>query len=327
MRNWISPKVVPLIATALVCCILYAVASWRYEYFFTFRNAANILGSASFIGVIAVGMTFVILSGGIDLSVGSVMALTAVLTASLVERHHVDPRLAIVTVLLAGAAIGFAMGCIIHFFRLAPFLVTLGGMFFARGLANVITLESISIKHEFFGKLSDFAWSTESFDVHVPSMVFLAVVVIASALAHWTRFGRNVYAIGGSEPSASLMGLPVGRTKILVYTLSGFCAALGGVLNLVDLPSGDPGKGVGLELDAIAAAVIGGTLLSGGVGYVAGTFLGVIILAVIDTAVTTFETQLDSWWTRVAIGALLFLFILLQKIITGTTGLRRQLQA
>jgi simple sugar transport system permease protein len=121
------------------------------------------------------------------------------------------------------------------------------------------------------------------------------------------------------------MGLPVGRTKILVYTLSGFCAALGGVLNTLYTLSGNPNAGVGLELDAIAAVVIGGTLLTGGVGYVAGTLLGILILGIIQTAIT-FQGDLSSWWTKIAIGLLLFIFISLQKLLTGTTGLRRQLQ-
>src|SRR5205823_2038323 len=161
----------------------------------------------------------------------------------------------------------------IHFFQLAPFLVTLAGLFFARGLAFVISLESISIDHPLYARLSGIALPLGPIEVPLTAIAFLAVVVIAIYIAHFTRFGRNVYALGGSESSAALMGLPVARTKILVYTLCGFCAALAGVVHTIYIPSGNATAGTGLELDAIAVVVIGGTLLTGGIGYVAGTLL------------------------------------------------------
>jgi simple sugar transport system permease protein len=153
----------------------------------------------------------------------------------------------------------------------------------------------------------------------VTAWIFLLIVALGVYLAKATRFGRNVYAVGGNETSALLMGLPVGRTKIGIYAFSGFCSALAGVVNTFYMQSGNASTGVGLELDAIAAVVIGGTLLSGGVGTVFGTFLGVLILGIIQT-ILTFEGTLSSWWTRIAIGLLLLVFILLQRMIQGRTA-------
>jgi simple sugar transport system permease protein len=151
------------------------------------------------------------------------------------------------------------------------------------------------------------------------AMIFLVTLGAGIYLAHFTPFGRNVYALGGNEQSAVLMGLPVARTKVLVYALSGFCAALGGVVYSLYTVSGDPRAGIALELDAIAAVVIGGTLLTGGVGWVIGTLLGVLILGIIQTAIN-FEGTLNAGWTRVAVGLLLFAFIALQRLITWVSG-------
>ncbi|WP_449063404.1 ABC transporter permease subunit [Planomonospora algeriensis] len=147
-------------------------------------------------------------------------------------------------------------------------------------------------------------------------LIALAVAGAAVYVLHYTRLGRNVYAIGGSEQSALLMGLPVARTKIAVYTISGFCSALGGVLFSLYTLSGYGLNALGMELDAIAAVVIGGTLLTGGSGYLAGTVLGVLVLGLIQTIIS-FEGTLSSWWTKIFIGLLLFAFILLQRLISA----------
>jgi ribose/xylose/arabinose/galactoside ABC-type transport system permease subunit len=217
--------------------------------------------------------------------------------------------------LLIGALFGGLMGFIIQRFGLPPFLVTLAGMFFARGLSYVIRLESIAIEHPLYSKLADFHLSLGAGgEVTLIPLFFVLVIGGAFLVAHFTRFGRNVYAMGSSEASAVLMGLPVGRTKIAVYTLSGFMSALAGVVYTFYTFSGNPTAGSGLELDAIAAVVIGGALLSGGVGYVVGTLVGVLIFGIIQTAIT-FQGTLSSWWTKIAVGALLLVFILLQQLL------------
>ncbi|HEY0552098.1 MAG TPA: galactofuranose ABC transporter, permease protein YjfF [Verrucomicrobiae bacterium] len=306
---------VPFLATIIVCLVLYVAAAVKYEGFASVRVFINFFGDNSFLGIAALGLTFVVLSGGIDLSVGAVIGLTSVFLALALEKWNLHAALAIPMVLLVGGLFGAVMGSLIHWFALPPFLVTLGGMFFARGLAYLLSLESLPIT-KYLDAISSRVRVPlgETFDLPATAITFLAVFVLALVAARFTRFGRNVYAIGGNEHSATLMGLPVARTKIGVYALSGFCSALAGIVYCLYTQSGNPNAGMGLELDAIAAVVIGGTLLSGGVGYVAGTVVGVLISGIIQTAIV-FQGTLSSWWTKIVIGVLLLAFILLQKMI------------
>jgi len=315
MKIHLGEKHISLVATTAVCLLLYLVAAYRYEGFFSARVFINLFTDNAFLGITAVGMTFVILSGGIDLSVGSVLGFTSILVAVLIESYHFHPMLAISVALVFGAGFGSVTGCLISFYSMPPFLVTLAGMFLARGSGFVIRLYSIPIHHKFYDNLSrvGIPLGTQVF-IPSPAIIFIIVIAIAIYLAHLTKFGRNTYAIGGNEQSAILMGLPVRLTKVAIYTFSGFCAALAGVVYTLYTSSGNPSAGIGLELDAIAAVVIGGTLLTGGVGYVAGTLMGVLILGIIQTTIT-FEGTLSSWWTRIAIGVLLLVFILLQEFI------------
>jgi simple sugar transport system permease protein len=322
MRFRLTENNIPLLATAVVCVSLFVAGGLRYEHFASAGNVVGILIDNAFLGVVAVGMTFVILSGGIDLSVGSVVALTGVAIGWAVEKRGVHPGAAVPGMLLFGAAFGAAMGGLVHYFKLPAFLVTLAGMFLARGLGFVLSLESIGYAHPALRGAADvYVPIVPGRGIGMPltAVLFLVTLAVGIYLAHLTSFGRNVYAVGGNEQSAVLMGLPVARTKILVYALSGFCAALGGVVNSIYTLSGNPTAALELELSAIAAVVIGGTLLTGGVGYVVGTLLGVLILGIIQTAIN-FEGTLNAGWTRVAVGLLLFAFIALQRLIAWASG-------
>ncbi|MGW0066253.1 ABC transporter permease subunit [Streptosporangium sandarakinum] len=220
-------------------------------------------------------------------------------------------------VLLIGAVLGLGMGAIIHYFEIQPFIVTLAGMFLARGLCYTIGTRSIPIDDPVFTAFAQTRIDLGA-DMWISPgvLVAAAVVVVAAYTLHHTRLGRNVYATGGNEQSALLMGLPVARTKIAVYTISGFCSALGGLVLSFYMLSGYGLHAVGMELDAIGAVVIGGTLLTGGSGYLFGTVLGVLVLGLIQTIIS-FEGTLSSWWTRILIGLLLFVFILMQRLITA----------
>ncbi|MDM0085277.1 sugar ABC transporter permease YjfF [Variovorax sp. J31P179] len=312
-----NPKYLPLAATISLFMLMATLGSVFYDGFFSPQVFLNLLIDNAFVCIVAVGMTFVILSGGIDLSVGSVIALTTMVSASLVEKHGWSPALVIPLVLAMGTAFGAFMGLLIERFRLQPFIVTLAGMFLARGLCYLISIDSISITNEFYAKVSQWrlpVWGDAS--LSVSALIALAVVALAVFIAHFTPFGRAVYAIGGSEQSALLMGLPVRSTVVGVYTLSGFCSALGGVVFTFYMLSGYGLHAIGLELDAIAAVVIGGTLLTGGVGYVVGTLFGVLMLGIIQTLIS-FDGTLSSWWTRIVVGVLLFVFCLLQRLFTA----------
>lgn len=312
----LNAKYLPLIATISLFVAMATMGSVLYTGFFSAQVFLNLLIDNAFLIIVAVGMTFVILSGGIDLSVGSVVALSTMVLAALVEHRGWSVWQAIPVVLLMGTAFGAFMGFLIERFRLQPFIVTLAGMFLARGLCYLISIDSISIANESYTDLALWRLTLwEGASLSLGAVIAIAVLLVAVFIAHCTSFGRVVYAVGGSEHSAVLMGLPVRRTLVGVYTLSGFCSALAGVVFTFYMLSGYGLHAVGMELDAIAAVVIGGTLLTGGVGYVAGTLFGVLMLGIIQTLIS-FDGTLSSWWTRIVVGVLLLVFCLLQRLLT-----------
>ncbi len=313
-------RYVPMLVTVSLLVLMFTVGSVRYPNFGHPQVVLDVLIDNSFLLVVAVGMTFVILTGGIDLSVGSVVALSTVLSASLVEKHGWNPILVIAVVLLTGTTLGTAMGVMIHFFDVQPFIATLAGMFLARGLCFVVSIDSISITDHFYVSLAQTPiWLPSGLSITPSVVIALVAVAVAAYVLHQTRFGRTVYAVGGSRQSALLMGLPVGRVRVAVYAISGFCSALGGVLMTFYTLSGYSLNGLGLELDAIAAVVIGGTILTGGSGFVLGTVFGVLVLGLIQ-ALISFDGTLSSWWTKIFIGTVLFFFILLQRLIAVRPG-------
>jgi simple sugar transport system permease protein len=320
MKLPITRKHIPLLATAVVLAFLFGTASVLYDGFFSLRVVTNLFYDNAFLGITALGMTFVILSGGIDLSVGAVIGFTTIFVGTMIADYDMAPPLAWLLAIFLGTAMGMVMGLLIQAYDMPPFLVTLGGMFFARGMAFVVNMESVAIAHPTYDRILAFGVPLAR-GVVIPAItfVFLAVFLLTLYLAHYSRFGRVVYAIGGSEQSAVLMGLPTARTKVLVYTFNGLCSALAGIVMTMYMGSGNPIIGVGMELDAIACVVIGGTLLTGGVGYVAGTVLGVLIFGTIQSALN-FDGRLNSWWLRIAIGLLLLAFILLQKVLSRTSA-------
>jgi galactofuranose transport system permease protein len=326
MRNLftrlVDPRTLPIIVTIVLFAVLFGFGSAMYTGFFSLQVLMGLLVDNAFLLIVAIGMTFVIVSGGIDLSVGSVVALTTILAAVFTERFHWPVWVIVPLVLILGALYGAAMGALIHFFRLQPFIVTLAGMFLARGACFLITTQSITINDPVFKAISAFNIKIGSGSLTAGGLIAIATLAGAIYVAHFTRFGRNVYAVGGNERSALLMGLPVARTKVGVYALSGFCSALGGLVFTLYVLSGYGLQGQGMELDAIAATVIGGTLLTGGVGYVIGSVFGVGILGTIQTLIT-FDGTLSSWWTRIVIGALLCAFCLLQRMIERHAARRK----
>ncbi|MGN6505387.1 MAG: galactofuranose ABC transporter, permease protein YjfF [Tepidisphaeraceae bacterium] len=314
-RSWLpSPQKLPLLATFIVFIVMYSAACMRYHNFSSIRVACNLLSDNSFLGMAAIGETFVIIAGGIDLSVGTAIGCTSVFIAEMVTNHGWNPMLAVLVTLAGGTLVGLIHGWLIATFELQPFLVTLGGLFFYHGLGLLISTQSISITHPMYADWSTAAIHLGNGDLRLSAILFLLLLIASAAFAAFRPMGRAIYAVGGNEQSALLMGLPVNRIKIGVYAFSGFCAALAGVTATIMMSSGTANTGQGLELDAIAAAVIGGTLLSGGVGTPIGTLLGVLIAGVIQTAIT-FEGTLNSWWSRIVIGLLLLAFILLQTLL------------
>ncbi len=308
-------KYLSAFAAMLLFFIAFLIGSFLYRGFASLQVFFNFFIDNAFLLVSAAGMTLVILSGGIDLSVGAVVALTTMIVSSLIEIGGFNPFVAMFIALIVGGIIGTLMGLMVAYWKVPPFIATLAGMFFARGSCYIISIQSISIKNQLMQDLA--IWKFRFGDVGFISLnVIIAVVAVLLIMfvSIYTKFGRNIYAIGGNEQSAMLLGLPVRKTKILVYTVNGLCSATAGIVFSFYMLSGYGLHCIGMEMDVIASVVIGGTLLSGGIGYVFGTVFGVLTLGIIQTLIM-FNGQINSWWTKITIGILLLLFIVLQRVI------------
>ncbi len=306
------------LASLLLFAVMFIAVVAGYSFASPSQVFLNLLVDNAHLIVLAVGMTFVILTGGIDLSVGAVVALSTVLLATTLRAGWPMP-VAVTVVLLVGPLLGLLMGLVIEYFDVQPFIVTLAGMFLARGLCYVLSVDSLPIKDPALRSFGlNYVYLYEDKFIRWTVVVALAVAVIGAYVLHQTRFGRTVYAVGGNRQSAQLMGLDAAGARVSVYAISGLCAALAGLLLAVQKLSGYSLNGIGLELDAIAAAVIGGVLLSGGVGFVLGSVIGVLVLGTIQTFVTA--ANLDSYWTRIMTGALLLVFVLVQRLVVRKTG-------
>lgn len=311
--RYLSPVV-----SLVLFVVLFATLVTRYDFASPTQVLLNLFVDNAYLIVLAVGMTFVLLTGGIDLSVGSVVALSTVILATTLRAGWPMP-VAVGVVLVVGPLLGLLMGLVIEYFEVQPFIVTLAGMFLARGLCYVISVDTLPIKDPLLRAFGlNFVYLYEDKFIRWTVVVALVGAVIATCVLHQTRFGRTVYAIGGNRQSAELMGLAAAKTRVSVYAISGFCAALAGLLLAVQKLSGYSLNGVGLELDAIAAAVVGGVLLSGGVGFVLGSVIGVLVLGTIQTFVTA--ENLDSYWTRIMTGVLLLTFVLVQRLVMRKPG-------
>jgi simple sugar transport system permease protein len=289
--------------------LLYPAMQKPQVFFNFFINDASLL-------LVSIGMTLVILTGGIDLSVGGVIALVSTASAAML-RSGVSPYIVVPLMIVLGIALGTLMGWIIQVLKVQPFIATLMGLYLARGLAYIISLTSVTIKDAVYMKLA----LTPIYIPFIPkayvyptTLVGPIMLLVAIYLLFFTRFGRTVYAIGSNEQSALLMGLPVPRTKILVYAFSGLCSALGGIVFSISLLAGYGQFATGMELDSIASVVIGGTALTGGVGNVIGTLFGVLIHSSI-VSILQFNGTLSSWWTRIGVGVLTLVAIGIQSVI------------
>ncbi|MBR2257184.1 MAG: sugar ABC transporter permease YjfF [Blautia sp.] len=332
-----NPKYIMVYATIGIFLIIYCYGAVRYGNigFTTLRTFVNFFTDNAYYGISAVGMTMVLITGGIDLSVASVASLTGMLIAYGYTKLGISPVIMMIIAILIGVGLGTVMGLGIHYLNVPPFIMTLTGNFLARGVCSLISRESISVDHPLINKLagikitlyklSDGEWvkikPITSISLNV--IIFLVMIALGTYMLQHTRFGRNVYAIGGNEQSAKLMGLPVARTKVMVYAFNGFCSALAGIAYVLVVKSGWNMALQGGELEVISCAVIGGTLLTGGVGFMLGTMFGVLLKSVIP-ALITFNGHLNSWWGKIATGALLLLFIVIQQAVIGYSGKKKK---
>jgi galactofuranose transport system permease protein len=317
-------RFVPVFATAALFLIAYSIGAGFYQGMRDPQVFLNLFRTSPFLLIAAIGGTFVILTGGIDLSVSGVVALTTV-AASAMIRAGSNPWLVILLMLVMGMTLGTILGSFITYMKVQPFIATLAGLWFARGMCFFISDDAIAVDNRVYKILSQtkilipgLSDPVKKEGAYISLLVVVALVVLALAIyiAQYTRFGRTIYAIGGNEQSARLMGLPVNSTKVLVYTLAGFCSALAGVTLNVYVGSGHGLYASGFELTVIAAVVMGGTMLSGGAGYVLGTLFGVLVLGVTQTLIQ-FNGLLSSWWTNIVVGALTLFFIGIQSFLAS----------
>lgn len=299
---------------------MFVIGSFVYDHFGTLSTFANLFNDNAYLIVVGVGETFVLLTGGIDISVASTVAFVGTLSAYLLQNGW--PAGVVILLMLAiGLLIGFLIGWCVHVYNIAPFLITLAFQFLLRGLCSVVSRVSIPIENDFYinASLSKIAFKVGGVRVKIYYYALAAIIIVAIAwyVLRYTKFGRSIYAVGSNELSAKYMGLNVGAVKIGVYMICGLCAAIGGILYSFYTLAGYSLQNMGMELDAISSAVIGGTLLTGGVGTVFGTMIGVLIQGLIQTIVT-FQ-NLNAWWTKVTVAALLCFFILIQRAFAVRT--------
>jgi len=329
-RREINGNTLLLIITIVLFVLLYAGGCLAYsgKGFTNLQTFLNILIANAGLICVACGMTCVMLTGGIDISVGSLVALDCMMLAYGMANWGMNAPVMCLVVLIVGLVFGAVQGYCVGYLEIQPFIVSMAGMFFARGMTAVISTDQLSITAEVSQTFYDWA----NFRIYLPFggvvnkagklvmpyirigvVVALLVLIVIFLVLRYTRFGRSLYAVGGSEQSAAMMGLDVKKTKMKAYILSSFLCSIGGICYCLNTTSASVSQATGMEMDAIASSVIGGTLLTGGVGNVIGSFFGVLINGTISSIVQ-FNGKLASSWPNILTAVLLCFFIVLQSV-------------
>lgn len=329
MKNRLTGNSFLLMVTVLLFVVMYVAGMIVFsdKGFAKPQMFLNLFISNAGLLVMAMGLTIVMIAGGIDISVGSVTALVCMVCAKQMETNGASAGMAVLIAIAIGLAFGLVQGVLISYLDIQPFIITLAGMFFGRGMTAIVSKDMIAIKNETF-----LAWANYKIYLPIGSyskkgnfipayiyptvIIALLIFVVIAIIMKYTKFGRSVYAVGGNAQSALMMGLNVRRTKLKAYVLDGLLAGIGGFLFCLNSCSGFVEQAKGMEMDAISSAVIGGTLLSGGVGTPFGTVFGVLIKGTISSLITT-QGTLSSWWVRIVLSALLCFFIVLQSIFSS----------
>ena len=329
-RKSMNSNTLLLLITIGLFIILYAAGCIVYgsRGFTNFQTFLNLFRTNAGLICVSCGLTCVMLTGGIDISVGSLVALDCMLLAYGMSEWSMSAPVMILLVLVLGVVFGLVQGFCVGYLEIQPFIVTMAGMFFARGMTAVISTKQLSIT----AQINQLFYDLANFRIYLPFggtvnkagklimpyvgigvVVALVVLVVIFLMLRYTKFGRSLYAVGGSEQSAAMMGLDVKKTKMKAYVLSSFLCSIGGICYCMNTMSASVSQATGMEMDAISSAVIGGTLLTGGVGNVIGTLFGVLINGTISTIVQT-NGKLASSWPNILTAALLCFFIILQSI-------------
>lgn len=315
IKNFLSKSMI-LVALVVLCIIVGLLSS----SFFTVSNWLNILVQSSIIGVIAVGMTFVIITGGIDLSVGSILAFSSIVGGLLLEAGN-PVLVSVLASLVIGTAAGFVNGFFITKFKMPAFIVTLAMMEICRGLTMVVTngenqslTADTSLGPKLFANYSSYSFFGGSLGgvFPVPIIILLVIVVIGFYLLKYTTFGRSLYAIGGNREASRFSGIKVGKIELLAYTITGLLCGIAGVVLNSRLGAAIPTAGEGYEMDAIGAVVIGGASLAGGEGSMGGTLIGILILSVLNNGLNLMNV--NSFYQNVVKGIVILVAVLIDTL-------------
>ncbi len=318
-------KLLMLIAIGIFVFMYAAAMIFIGKRFLTTQEFFNLLNNNAYLIILGCSLTIVMISGGIDISVGGVVCLSAMSCAKFLQTTGIENGTlgVILSLLLAlgiGLLFGLEQGFLVSYLEIQPFIVTLAGMFLSRGVTTMISSENVPIKHEAFLAMKKTVIQIPGvFKLELGAFIAILILVLIFFLLRYHKLGRNIYALGGNQQSALMLGINVKRSKFLAYVISGTLAGLAGYVFIMHSASGKTSIGLRSEMDAIASAIIGGTLLTGGVGNVIGTFFGVMILSSIQEIMAASKVQ-ESYWQEIASGAMLALFILMQSVVLSRRG-------
>ena len=316
-----------LLITIVVFIIMYLMAvAFLGSGFLKPQNFFNILNENASLIILSCGMSLVMITGGIDISVGQLTALVCMSSAVLLDKNGGNVATSMALALVIGLAFGLVQGTLVAYLEIQPFIVSLAGLFFAKGLTTIVNATQFNVENQEFVKLKNtrieipFMGSVNKKGIYIPAyieigvIVALLVVILLFVLLRWTRLGRNFYAVGGNAQSARLLGINVKRTRFYAHLLCSVLAAIGGYVYFMHVGSGSPSHADGAEMNAIASSIVGGTMLTGGVGNIIGTFFGVLSLSTIKNIVSSLGLD-EAWWTNITVAFMLCLFLLIQSIV------------
>lgn len=326
-RVGISDTNLLLTITIVVFFVMYACAVIFLGSGFQKPQAFfNILNDNAALIILSCGMSIVMITGGIDISVGTLTALVCMSCAVHLDYNGGSVITAMLLALGIGVAFGLVQGYLVAYLEIQPFIVSLAGMFFAKGMTTIVNATQFNVEHEAFKALKATRiyvpgmGSVNKLGKYVPAyvepgvVVALLVVIVLFILLRWGKLGRNFYAVGGNMHSANMLGINVRRTKFLAHLLCSTLAGIGGFVYFLHVGSGSPSHASGAEMNAIASSIIGGTMLSGGVGNVVGTFFGVLSLSTIKNIVSSLGLD-EAWWTNITVAAMICLFLVVQSVV------------
>ena len=325
-KNMTDTNLLLLITIVVFFAMYIGAILFQGKGFLKPQTFFNILNANASLIILSCGMSLVMITGGIDISVGGVTALVSRCCAVYLDYHNGNVFVAVLIALAIGLAFGLVQGFLVAYLDIQPFIVTLAGMFFARGMTTIVNTNPFNVQNEAFVALKETRvivpgfGSVNKLGKYVPAyieigvVVAILIVIVLFCVLRWTKLGRSFYAVGGNSQSALMLGINVKRTKFLSHLICGLLAGVGGFVYFMHVGSGSASHASGMEMNAIASSIIGGTMLTGGVGNIIGTFFGVLSLSTIQNIVSSAGLD-QAWWTGITIAAMLCLFLVIQSIV------------